>query len=326
MADTEIVPTVRSAATDAASAGRELARVAGPWSVGWTLLPFVVGGFEAERSLTLTLLLGAAYITGPLAVLLHAAPRRGLADDRATPAVLWVFVAVTGVLTLVALAALGEARAALALALAGGIAIADAAPAARTSDRPFIAVLSRSVIVALTAAAGLLLGGRSVGDIDWAVVVAVATWTAGSMALRVLAAAAPEEDAAGVAATGAPPPAPSGIPARLLDWVAAAGYAATVGLALTLGTTGVLAAVGLALYLLLPAIVHAAGDADAAAIRRAARQAWEERPALDVLVGLWLTVLLLVHWDVWRPDPWAVAVVGTAALTGYVLANVLVGR
>ena len=150
MADTELAPTVRSAARDAAAAGRELARVAGPWSIGWTLLPFLVGGLEAERSLSLALLLGAAYITGPLAVLLHGAPRGEIRGAPATPIGLWVFVGVTGVVTLVALAALGDARAALALALAGGIAIADASPAARTADRPFFAVLSRSVIVALT--------------------------------------------------------------------------------------------------------------------------------------------------------------------------------
>ena len=91
------------------------------------------------------------------------------------------------------------------------------------------------------------------------------------------------------------------------------------------GGLGTLAAVGVALYLLLPAMAVLRPGRESVTVA-AAREAIGERPALDVLVGAWLALLLARIWGLITWDGWAVVLVASAVLVGYALLTMLLTR
>ncbi|MEO5884315.1 MAG: glycosyltransferase [Candidatus Limnocylindrales bacterium] len=344
--------TVRSAALGAVGAWRRLLAMSRPAQWAWTCVPFLAGALDAERGLTLGVVVGTVYALGPLNLLVHGADDVVTGRSGIPASSMWLTVAATTVPILVVLAVAGSPLSALLLALAGGVAIADALPPVRTRDMPGPHQVVTVAIAVLVVTAGLVSGGRGLTDVPWSAVLAFGAWMAGTLALgaihgdqgdessraslgdpKALAATsggstAREASRANVSSTLEPLAGQRAafaaiVAPRVWAVVAAAGYGAAVTFAAITGSLGALAAPALALYLLLPPMVLLARRDDPGSVRAAAARAWVDRQALDVLVGAWLIILYAFHVGVVSVDPMDVAIVAATAGAGLCLANAL---
>lgn len=305
---------------------------------GWPALaaPFAIGAFEAERTISMGLVLGVVFLLAPFGLLLHGSRviasradghlAEGPADGPGGVLgadTLRAVIAATNLPLLAALVLIGGAAVGLALAALVAVALALTRPPLHLRSRPGIDLLAAGSLVPLAAMAGLLLPGGSSGDVGagpdsaglpWVALLGLWAWGSARAALM----AARRDPGADV---------PLDIVER--SGVRTAGIAALVGFGLAavlpvaIGPLGLAAAAGLALFLLVPPpIVRATAEDAPAAAARTARAV----PGLVVLVGAWLGVLLLHHWGALRPDPWTAVVAISAGTAAVVLSNVVATR
>jgi hypothetical protein len=347
------------AARAAAADWRGLVRLSRPRTWAIAAAPFIVAAIDAERAVTPVVVLGLLFFLGPFQLLHHGlAEIHATAADPERPAAMATRVAIAAVclplLTIVILAG-GPAAGVVLLALVA-LAAADVSPPAHLRTRPGADLLVAALLAMLPAVTGALLGGRTFEALPWPALLALGAWGIGTAALLAVRASVDEPGAAAPLV----PPATGTIgaigPLRT-TMVAALAYALAAVLAATLGFLGLLAGLGLALFLLPPAMILAAGSdrplrgvapepgtaahalgstlADVAALARstgrlrvaaAARHAWSEMTGLVLLVGAWLGILLLQDWSVTTYTPWMVAIVVPTALAAYAVANTVAIR
>lgn len=281
--------------------------VSRPGSWGWTALPFLLAALEAERGVTLAVVVGTLAAAGPLSFAIHgsrdAASDRPTADPRAT----WVAIGVVGAVALLAAAVAAGVASAILLALAGAVAVGAALASSGAVATVVPAVIQGGAAIAgRPAACGLiaifvalagLSAGRGVTDVPWLAVLALGSWAGATGALRTLRETRAAHD--------------------WLGRVGLLGYPLAAGLVALLGGIGVLAGLGLLLYAIVPALVVATGDATRADL---------ERRGLDRLVGAWLAILLVAHWGLVPADPWTLVIAVLTAFTAYALLNVIATR
>lgn len=263
-----------------------------PSTWGWTAIPFLFAGFDAERAITPGLLVGVLVLTAPFGLL-----RRGLDEaiagrTRVSLPATAVAIAAVGVPSLLLLAVFGGVASAAFVGMAAALTAWRVVPQLRTLERPWSEPLIAGTQAALIVAAGLTLGGRPFDEVSWLAAVAFGAWSAATAAMR-----------------------PG------LAWIAFGGYASAAVLAIAIDGIGVAGSVALALYLLLPAMLLLADDP-----AEGTNRALAERPGLDALVGAWLVTLLVGRWGIVALDAWTIAVVLTTGLTGLALGNTLATR
>jgi hypothetical protein len=283
-------------------------------------VPYLAGALDAERGLSAAVVLGTIFFMAPFNLLRHGVGEIIGDAGRSTAATLpmAIAIAVTTVPFLLALAFLGGAGGTLILVLTIGVGISQAVPAIRTQRWwPAAQPLVGATLFVLTAVCGLVVGGRAVDTLPWAILGACWLWAAASLGL-----AAGAAGGAGTATAGAAGLAGTPLGPRATAALALAAYAGAVALVARHGALGLLAAVGVALYLALPVMVLLAGRAPGAE-QAATGRAHRDQQGLDLLVGAWLTLLLLRHWGLMDYSPWAAAVLVATALTGYVLASIV---
>jgi hypothetical protein len=307
-----ILEAARLAAVD----WRGLLRISRP---AWWLLSgglFLAGAYEAQRDWSAAVVVGTLYFLGPINLL-----RRGLDDvargdpDRPEARSMRVAIAVTNLPFLVVLVLLGGATAGLALLATVALVIAETTRPIRLRSRPVADLAIAGLLVAAPAACGLLVGGRDIGALPWIALAAAVVWGSGAAAVETAEMPTPGSTAALLGRRG------TAVVALVAD-------AAVVALVAALGGIGLLAAFGLALFLLLPLTVLAAGSPGAGGSPGAAHvgRARADLPGLMVLVGGWIGVLLLQYWGITKYGPWTVAVVVPTVLAGYAVANMIAIR
>ena len=318
---------LQAALRQAAVGWRDLARRSQPSRWAWTGLPFLAGAFDAERGLSVALVVGALYFLVPFNLLRHGVGE--VIDERGRPTVaglpMAIAIAVTNVPLLLVLAYLGGPAATLTLVVVIGVSIAAGVPLVRSHPAwPAVRPFAEGTVIAGAALCGQLVGGRDTGAVPWTILLALWLWAVAASALSALGPAdapGPVEAGPPLASDAAPADRSTGGPRfgpRRIAALALAADVVAVGLLARHGPLGLLAAAGVALYLALPVMVLAASDHPGAvgtAVGRAAR----DRPGLDLLVGTWLAVLLVRHFGLLTYTPWEAAVVLATVVTGYVL-------
>lgn len=256
---------LRAATRQATVGWRDLVRRSQPTGWVWTGLPFFVGALDAERGLSVGLVLGTLYFLLPFNLLRHGIGE--VLDGRSRPTVaglpIAIAIAVTNVPLLVVLAYLGGAVATLALVVIVGLAVVGGVPVVRADPawpavRPFV----EGTLIAGAALCGQLIGGRDPGAVPWTILLALWLWAVAASALGTLG--------------------PTGLPRlspRAIAALAVAADVVAVGLLARHGPLGLLAAAGVALYLALPVMVLAAAN-DPGALDTAVRRAARDRPGL----------------------------------------------
>ncbi|MEX1173817.1 MAG: hypothetical protein WEG56_14575 [Chloroflexota bacterium] len=291
---------LRTTAIEAARAWRDLLRLSRPHAWPWTALPFLVGALDAERAVTPAVVVGTLVAAGPVSLAIHGARDAITAQPRIAPAVTWLAIAAVGIPSLVALAVVVGPASAVLLAVAVGVAVGSrVAPSVPAGARMAIDLAVWPAVAVFVALGGLLVHGGS-ASVPWPSLITLGLWVLATAALRQATTAAPRSHA----------------------WIALGAYLLAAMVIGTLGALGVLAALGLLLYTLLPAMILAATAPNA----DAAERAWNERRGLDLLVGGWLTFLLLAHWGHLGNDPMAVAIAVPTILLAYAILNVQLGR
>ncbi len=305
--------TVQHAARQAVADWRRLVWLSRPSTWPVTSGLFLVGAFEAERGWTPAIALGAVYFLGPFNLLRHGLDAIARPDSTALdPASVRVAIALTGLPLLAALVVLGGPAVGLALIVTLALVVAETTKPIRFRDRPLADLVVAGALTAAPMVCGLVLGGRGLADLHWTAIGAVAAWGVGTAAIASIA----------TPARGATP---AVLGSRGVALVALVGYGSAVVLCATIGGLGVLAGLALALFLLLPVMVLVAPGSGPRA-DAAARTAAADIPALSLLVGAWLLVLLLQHWGITRYDAWTAAIVVPTALGAYALANIVAIR
>ena len=299
---------LRVAVHDAATSWRDLIRLSRPASWMWTGLAFFVGAFDAERGLGAAVILGALFFLGPFNLLRHGSAVVVGPDGRLVAGGLptALAIAASNVPFVLVLAFMGGFAGTAALLVTIGLAIGPSLPPVRARLWPEAGPLVDAVVLVMVGVSGLAIGsggGGSVGGPSWGLVVAFGLWTAATIALAAIA----RLDQGVRWRVGPRAVAGLALGANVVAVVIVAGH----------GPLGLLAAAGVALYLALPAMVVLAPGP---------RRALAERPSLDLMVGTWLTVLLLSHWGVLSFAPWEIAIVVPITLTGYVLWSILATR
>ncbi|MBA2701513.1 MAG: glycosyltransferase, partial [Chloroflexi bacterium] len=198
-------------------------------------------------------------------------------------------------------------------------AVVYSAPPVRTRERPILDLATGALHLVLPAVCGLVVSGVPVSALAWPLLLAFLAWAMASHALAAVQRLAADRAADSTSSATA-------LGARPTAGIALLGYLLAAVLTATSGSLGVLAAVGLALYLLLPTMILGAPGADPSAPERAARQAWHAFLGLNLLVGLWLSQILLRHWSVTTFGAWDLAVTGITGLTVLVLLQVTATR
>lgn len=271
----------------------------GTWPIA--AVPFALAAIEAERAITLAVVVGTAYFLLPFALLRH-----GL-DDPDPAGTTRIAIAVTNLPLIALLVLLGGPAAGMAVLLTVALVIADVTPPLRLRDRPGADLAASGALLALPAACGLALAGGPLPDHPWATVIALAVWGAATAALD----AVRDGRLAGSRMV---------LDDRGLAGLAGIGYVAAAAIAVTIAGPGWLAGVGLLVFVLLPLEVLLAPAVEAAA---RARVAIADLSGLVWLVGAWLAALLVVRWSAVALVPWAVAIVLPTVVLGYALANVV---
>jgi 4-hydroxybenzoate polyprenyltransferase len=309
----------QSLARDAIAGWRDLVELSSPRSWLYTALPFLVAAFDAGRGIGPALIVGTLYFLGPYNLLWHGSDVGGAVPlERARLARL--AIALTNLPFLVILVLLGGSAAGIALLLAVAAALAYSIPPIRTRARPILGSITSAMHLVLPAVCGFLVAGRALADVPW---LAIAAFTAWALATDLLGAIAPDAREGPV---GSPSAAPAFGP-RLTAIASLIGFALAATLAVGLGRPGALAALGLVLFLLPPAMVLLAPRHDPAALEAAARRAWDAFLGLRYLVGLWLAVLLLRHWDLVAGfSGMEIAIAASAVAAGYAGWNIVAIR
>lgn len=313
--------TINAALSQAVADRRRLLAVSRPATWAVAAVPFVVGALDAERGLSMAVLLGAFFFTLPFGLLRHGLLDLGGGSDPAEPAAIATraAIAVIALPLLVLLVLIGGAPAGFALLLTVAIALADGTPPLRLRSRPGLDLAASGLLFALPAACGLLLGGREPAQLPWGLLAALAAWGMGTAALASLAALpadAPIEAAVATRATVGP---------RATAAIVGAAYGLAALLAAGAGPLGIHAAIGVALFLL-PALTILAAGPPGDRLDAAARRAWGDLRGLVVLVSCWFTILLLQHWSITTYAPWTIAILVPSALVVCAFANVLAIR
>jgi len=282
-------------------------------------IPFALAGFEAERAVTLAMVLGTLYFTAPFALL-----RNGMAEPDPSGTTR-AAIAITNLPILFVLVLAGGAGIGIVLLLTIALAFADTLEPLHLHDRVGADLIAAGGLLALPAACGLALGagavmgtgaamdggvGATAPDHPWAAVVALAVWGTATAAL----AAIRTHRAAGSRSV---------IGDRGLAVIALIGYLATTAISVTTSEPGWLAAIALAAFVLLPLEVLLAPAVEATF---RAHTAWSDLGGLVRLVGAWLIVLLVLRWAGAEPVAWAVAIAIPTILLGYILANLVMTR
>ncbi len=317
-------------AREAVRRRRDLFAVSRPstWLMG--AIPFLVGALEAERGPSTAVIVGTLYFLAPYGLLRHGI--RDLAERPITAGSTALAIAATNVPFLLVLGYLGGPPAALALLVTVGVALlpllpilasvvearhAGAAPIARLArprERAVLELVVGAFGIVLPAICGLLVMGRA-PSMPWLLLVAALAWGTATLALgttRFVGGSALERRAH-LGPTLAPGPG-----AQRAAIVVLAGYGVAILLVALHGPLGVLAAVGLSVFLLLAVMVLV----DAGSSRRARA----DLPGMVALVGAWLTVVLILHWEVPTVGALDLATLGIATLVAISLVNVVLTR
>ena len=307
---------IAAVAREAVRRRRDLFAVSRPstWIVG--AIPFLVGALEAERGPSTAVIVGTLYFLAPYGLLRHGI--RDLAERPITAGSTALAIAATNVPFLLVLGYLGGPPAALALLVTVGVALlpllpvaaslvearhAGAAPIARLArprERAVLELVVGAFGIVLPAICGLLVMGRA-PSMPWLLLVAALAWGTATLALgttRFVGGSALEPRAAAI--------------------VVLAGYGVAILLVALHGPLGVLAAVGLTVFLLLAVMVLVDGGSP--------RRARADLPGMVALVGAWLTVVLVLHWEVPTVGALDLATLGIATLVAISLVNVVLTR
>jgi 4-hydroxybenzoate polyprenyltransferase len=300
--------------------------------VSWinTGLPYLAAAFDQVRGLDAAVILGTLYFLVPYNLLLYGVndlfdyesdirnPRKqSLEGGLVAPTqgrTLWLWVAVTNVPFLVVLGWMGGPLAAVMLLVTVGVALAYSAPPLRTKERPFLDSTTSALHFVLPAVCGFLVTGRPVDELPWPVLAGFMTWGIASHAIGAIQ-DIEYDRAAGIGSIA------TALGGRATAWVALAGYAVAVVMALTVEQPwGLIAALALAPYLLLPLMVILRDD------ETQARRAWRSFMQLNIPAGFVIAHALLRSWGVTSYQPWELAVTAATCVAGWTLVNALLIR
>ncbi len=305
----------------------ELLRASRPFSWINTALPFLAAGLCVRPQLGVALILGTVYFLGPYNLLLYGVndifdyesdrlnPRKTgrLEGGRLGPERgrrLALAVVVTNFPLLLAVTWLSTWEVGLALAITVLVALAYSAPPLRTKVIPGLDSLTSALHFVLPAGCGLLVAGLTLGHFPWLILAAFGLWGMASQALGAIQ-DSEFDRRAGIGSIA------TAFGARRTAMMAAAAYLMAVALLATDNPATRLAAV-----LLLPYVALAASCLAADALAQA-RRAWRGFLTLNLLVGFFLTQLLLRRWGVEQLSTLELLALGSALVVAASLANLL---
>lgn len=305
----------------------DLLRASRPFSWINTALPFLAAGLCVRPQLGLALILGTVYFLGPYNLLLYGVndvfdyesdrlnPRKTgrLEGGRLGPEQgrrLALAIVVTNAPLLLAVTWLSNWEVGLALAITVLVALAYSAPPLRTKVIPGLDSLTSALHFVLPAGCGLLVAGLTLSHFPWLILAAFGLWGMASQALGAIQ-DLEFDRRAGIGSIA------TAMGARRTATMATAGYLAAVLLLAADDSATRLAAV-----LLLPYVALAASCLAADAIAQA-RRAWRGFLALNLLVGFFLTQLLLQRWGVERFSALELLALGSALMVAASLANLV---
>jgi 4-hydroxybenzoate polyprenyltransferase len=283
-------PTVaaRSSIRDVVAGWRDLLELSRPRSWAVTALPFLVAGYDAQRGLSVALVLGTVYFLGPYNLLIHGLEPGPTQDASRT---VRLAIALTNLPLLAVLVLLSGPTAGFAMLVAVAAALAYSVPPIRARGRPVLDVVGGAALVVLPALCGALAAGLALTSLPWLALAALAAWAVAAYAVRAIVHLGADR-AAGVTSIA------TALGARPTALLVLAGFALAILVVGGLGPLGGLASLGLGLYLLLPPMVLLAPRHAPAALDAAGRRAWSGFLGLRFLVGPWIALLLLRHWGV----------------------------